>query len=202
MAPIIGKVEQDRRSEQGAWLFLGSLTVFFVACMILYTIYVVLRVSPQTEELQPFYLPVSFLLTTVNLIAISMILHMAVVAVRNERQADFTRYIIISMILALAFFVIQGSGLTWMIAQLQRPDASLNNLYGLTLFLVIVHALHVIGGVAGIVFLLFGLSRQAYDHERNFPVRFCAMYWHFLDLVWIIMLFSFGLAAFVSKGAG
>ena len=78
----------------------------------------------------------------------------------------------------------------------------MQNLYGFTLFLVIVHALHVIGGVAGLVFLLFGISRGAYDHERHFPVRFCALYWHFLDIVWIIMLAGFGLTAYVSKTIG
>ena len=72
---------------------------------------------------------------------------------------------------------------------------------GLTFFLVVLHALHVVGGVAGMVLLLFGISRNRYDHERHFPVRFCALYWHFLDLVWIIMLLGFGLAAFVSKSA-
>ncbi len=67
---------------------------------------------------------------------------------------------------------------------------------------MIIHALHVVGGVAALVFIFFGIARGAYDHERHFPVRFCAMYWHFLDVVWIIMLLSFALAAYASKSAG
>ena len=77
----------------------------------------------------------------------------------------------------------------------------MKNLYGLTFCLVIVHALHVIGGVAGLTFLLFGLARQAYDHERYFPVKFCAMYWHFLDAVWLTMLAAFALAAAVTNSS-
>lgn len=196
---MMHKLSEDRRNQQGAWLFLTSLTVFFVACMLLYAIYVMLRIAPQAGEVQPFYLPRTFLLTTVNLIAISVLLHLAVGAVRREQRSDLVRYVVLAFLLAITFFFIQGAGLSWMVNELLQPGASMRNLYGLTFFLVIVHALHVVGGVAGIVFLLFGLKRRHYDHERYFPIRFCAMYWHFLDIVWILMLASFALAAFLSK---
>ncbi|MBU6174001.1 MAG: cytochrome c oxidase subunit 3 [Planctomycetes bacterium] len=32
-------------------------------------------------------------------------------------------------------------------------------------------------------------------HERNFGLRFCAIYWHFLDIVWVLLLASFIIAA-------
>lgn len=192
-------VEEDRRKVQGVWLFLGSLAVFFFACMLLYAIYVLIRIAPLADELQPFYLPRSFLLTTVNLVAISVLLHMAVLAIRREKQVDFVRYIVLASILAVVFFVIQSIGLSWMVAEMQKPGEAMQNLYGLTFFLVVVHALHVIGGAAGMVFVLFGILRKSIDHERHFSVQFCAMYWHFLDVVWILMMLSFGLAAYVSK---
>ncbi|RMF44399.1 MAG: heme-copper oxidase subunit III [Planctomycetota bacterium] len=197
--PIAGKLETDRRWEQGAWIFLVSLTVFFLACMILYAIYVALRLNRPGEPVQPFWLPPLFVLTTVILVAISTLLHLAVLAVRCERHADLARYMVLSFLLALSFFVIQGTALSQMIERMEQPGPAMRNLYGMTFFLVIVHALHVLGGVAGMVFVLFGIRRKAYDHERNFPVRFCAMYWHFLDVVWIIMLISFSFAAAISK---
>ncbi len=199
MAVISGQLPEDRRSEQGAWLFLASLAVFFVSCELLYAIYVVLRVAPEAGAIQAFYLPRSFLLTTVDLIAISVLLHLAVQAIRHEKQNDFVRYVVLACILAVIFFGLQSIGLATMISDMQRPGPALQNLYGFTFFLVIIHALHVVGGVAGLVFLLFGITRKAYDHERHFPVKFCALYWHFLDVVWILMLASFGLAAYMSK---
>ena len=196
--PIAGKLPEDRKSEQGAWLFLASLSVFFLACMLLYAIYVIARVVPDVE-IQPFYLPRSFTLTTINLIAISVLLHLALGAVRNERGTDFVRYVWLASILAFVFFIIQAPSLTWMMVELQKPGPAMQNLYGLTFFLVVVHALHVVGGAVGLAFLIFGIRKQSYDHERHFPVRFCAYYWHFLDVVWILMMLSFGLAAYVSK---
>ena len=195
----MNQVAEDRRLEQGAWLFLTSLSVFFVSCTLLYAIYVMFRIAPQAGEVQPFYLPRLFILTTVNMLAISVLLHMAVEAVQRERRIDLARYIILAFILGIAFFAIQGSALAWMVSEMLHPAALVNNLYGLTFFLVIVHALHVVGGVAGLTFILFGLSRGKYDHERYFPIRFCALYWHFLDAVWILMLASFYAAAYVSQ---
>ncbi len=197
--PRTSKLAEDRRSEQGAWLLIASLSVFFIACTILYAIYVVLRVAPGGGQLQPFYVPQLFVLTTVNLLAISVLLHLAVAAVRREKRVDFARYIVLAFTLSIVFFMIQGSALSWMVGELLKPAAAVSNLYGLTFFLVVIHALHVVGGVAGLTFLLFGMYRGSYDHERNFPVRFCAMYWHFLDFVWVLMLASFALAAYVSK---
>ena len=197
--PKMSKLAEDRRLEQGAWLFLTSLSVFFISCTLLYAIYVMLRVAPEAGAVQPFQLPRMFVLTTVNMLAISVLLHMAVEAVRRERRSDFVRYIILAFILALCFFIVQGAALSWMVGELLKPEALMSNLYGLTFFLVIVHALHVVGGVAGMTFVLFGISRGTYDHERYFPVRFCALYWHFLDVVWLLMLLSFALAAYVSK---
>jgi cytochrome c oxidase subunit III len=193
------QLAEDARLLQGAIVLLISLAVFFLGSLILYAIYVLTRIGPEAGKIIPFYLPRGFVLTTVILIAISLILHMAVGAVREERLVDFRRYIVLAFILSLAFFVTQGTGMVWMVQQLMQPFDTMLNLYGFTMFLVLVHALHVIGGVAGLVLLLMGISRDAYDHERHFPVRFCALYWHFLDGVWVIMLLCFGLAAYVSK---
>lgn len=192
------QLAQDHRSEQGAWLLIASLAVFFVSCIILYAVYVVIRTKPGVDII-PFYLPRNFVLTTVNLIGISVLLHLAVGAARTERHVDLARYIVLAFILSIVFFIIQGSGLAWMMDKMMKPSNTITNLYGFTFFLVIVHALHVIGGVAGLVLLLFGVRRHAYDHERNFPVRFCALYWHFLDIVWLLMMLSFWLAAYVSR---
>jgi cytochrome c oxidase subunit III len=195
----VAQVAEDRRSTQGMLLLLVSLGIFFFASLILYAIYVTIRVAPAAGSIIPFYLPSSFVLTTVILIAISTVLHLAVSAVSRERQTDLKRYVWIAFLLSLSFFVVQAFGLSWMIAQLLQPTDTMQNLYGFTFFLVVVHALHVIGGVAGLVFLIFGMRKHRYDHERYFPVRFCAVYWHFLDVIWIIMLACFALAAYVSK---
>ena len=60
-------------------------------------------------------------------------------------------------------------------------------LYGLIFVLILVHALHVVGGLVGLGITTANALRGRYDHENYTGVRSAAMYWHFLDVVWIIM---------------
>ena len=98
--------------------------------------------------------------------------------------------VVIASILACIFFILQSFGLINMVEQMQKPGPAMKSLYGLTFFLVVIHALHVVGGAAGMAMVIMGIRRDKYDHERHFAVRFCALYWHFLDFVWIIMIGS------------
>ena len=57
--------------------------------------------------------------------------------------------------------------------------------------LAFLHALHVAGGIIALGVVAVRASHGRYDHERHFAVDFTANYWHFLDIVWLVMLASF-----------
>jgi len=47
--------------------------------------------------------------------------------------------------------------------------------------------LHVVGGLIYLMMVLLKAYAGRYDHERYTGVRHAAMYWHFLDIVWLVM---------------
>ena len=47
-------------------------------------------------------------------------------------------------------------------------------------FLIIVHALHVVGGLVPLIVVTRNAHAGRYDHEYHGPVKRLAMYWHFL----------------------
>jgi len=65
--------------------------------------------------------------------------------------------------------------------------------FGMSFVLALLHALHVIGGLVYIGYVLFNAYRDRYDHERFWAIKYCAGYWHFLDLVWLAMLITFAI---------
>ena len=69
-----------------------------------------------------------------------------------------------------------------------------NKIYGMSFTLSFIHALHVIGGMVFLGYVIFQASRNRYDHERHWAVDHCASYWHFLDIVWACMLVTFFVA--------
>jgi cytochrome c oxidase subunit 3 len=57
--------------------------------------------------------------------------------------------------------------------------------------LSLIHVLHVAGGIIFLGYIITQAFRNRYDHERHWAVDHCAGYWHFLDVVWIMMLALF-----------
>lgn len=189
----------DARRAQGAWLLLISLAVFFVSTIILYAIYVVMRLTSGSERVAPFYLPLNFVLTTIILIAISTCLHLSVESVKREAQPELMRYLSATMILAILFFIVQSYGMAWIVTRFADDGSPNRSIYGMTFVLALVHALHVVGGMVGMCIVYVRAMKGRYDHESYFALRFNALYWHFLDVVWILMLIAFGIAAALSK---
>lgn len=61
-----------------------------------------------------------------------------------------------------------------------------DNVYGAVVFAMTgMHALHVISGVVFIA-IIWNLGRKGnFSPERHWGVESCAIYWHYVDLVWI-----------------
>ena len=63
--------------------------------------------------------------------------------------------------------------------------------YG-SIFLTIInfHIGHVVIGMAILAFLLFHTLRGRFTKQRHATVKIGAMYWHFVDAIWVFVLFS------------
>lgn len=189
----------DARARQGVWLLLISLGVFFLASLILYMVYIYLRLKDAPGGPVPLYLPSSFIGSTVLLIGISGALHRAMLAARRDESAVLHFVIPAALVMAVLFFMVQGEGMWWMVLQMKEDRNAAASAYGLTLCLAIIHALHVVGGLVGLVWVQVNTLRLQYDHERHFGVDFCAYYWHFLDGVWLLLLLGFIVASLLLK---
>ena len=60
--------------------------------------------------------------------------------------------------------------------------------------LIFVHAVHVVGGLVALGIILVRANAHAYDHEHYAPVANLALYWHFLDGVWVVLFVAFLIA--------
>jgi len=61
-----------------------------------------------------------------------------------------------------------------------------DNVYGAVVFAMTgMHALHVISGIIFIA-IVWNLGRKGgFSPERHWGVESCAIYWHYVDVVWI-----------------
>jgi heme/copper-type cytochrome/quinol oxidase subunit 3 len=177
----------------GTWLFLISLFMLFCGAMLGY---VVIRLTgSKSPPRGTLHLPSILWVSTVLVIGVSFALSRAVRFLRMERQAAFLNWLGISLALAVAFLLVQAPALARLLAEHERLRANGLFIYGLVFILVLLHALHVVGGMVALIRVTVRARHGAYDHEHYQPVRHTAMYWHFLDAIWILMFLTFLLTA-------
>jgi cytochrome c oxidase subunit 3 len=178
----------DRRVQQGGWLFLLSLLIFFLSSILLYGLY---AYSRREDPASWVPLPRSFLISTVCLVAISVLVHAATRSVRRDRYRATAWILGVSAGAAIVFTVVQ----CWAMNQLLLGPALFGGpgrgVAGMVVVLAILHALHVLGGIFALGIVAARSAVGHYDHERHWPVDFAAHYWHFLDLVWVCMIVTF-----------
>jgi heme/copper-type cytochrome/quinol oxidase subunit 3 len=169
----------------GMWLFLASLTMLFAASLLGYVI-IRLKGGPAART-GALHLPRVLWLSTALVIGASVSLHRALSEVRRERQQSFRRWLTISLVLGIGFVIIQIPAMASLLVQHRELRKAGVGIYGLVFVLVLVHALHVLGGIIALVLVQVRARQDAYDHEHYQPVRQATLYWHFLDIVWLTM---------------
>ena len=187
----------------GMLLFLAALAMLFAASMLAYLIVRVTKtrevVDPSSPDivaypatapaLHSIHLPWTLAISTVVILASSFTVSAALRNVRRERQGKFRAWLITTLGLSIAFLLIQApslGGLLYEHLQLAEVPGG-HTMLGLIFVLILLHALHVLGGIIPLAVVTYRAGQDRYDHESHQPVRNVAMYWHFLDGVWIVM---------------
>jgi cytochrome c oxidase subunit 3 len=167
----------------GMFLFLVSLSVLFAASMAGYLV-VRLR-APEWPPPGSPPLPAGLWASTIVLLASSGTMRWAEKAVREDRGDALRRALLLTLLLGVAFLVLQI--LNWS-AMGSPPKEGGSALYGFTFYMLTgLHAAHVLGGIGALSLVTAKARRGAYSSRNRSGVDSCAMYWHFLDVVWIIL---------------
>ena len=193
-------IPADQRSLQGVWLLISALGVFFFSSIILYVVYIAMRMGPAAGEVaSALRLPRSFIWSTVFLVGVSGALEVALRAARRDRTDRVKYSVVFASFFAILFMLVQIEGMYVLVRSAAEMGTARKTAYAFTFTLALLHALHVIAGIVGLLGTVFNACRDKYDHERNVGLRFCAIYWHFLDIVWVLLLVAFVIAAGLLK---
>ena len=182
---------ERRRALLGMWVLVASLAIFFTASMLLYVAYIALRSgrTPESDEL--FVVPRVFWVSTALLMAISGLLHWALLAARRDEFFDVTIRTGGALLASLLFLAVQADAMYELLIETRSLENTSISPYPYTMILALLHALHVVAGVISLAVIVGQSFLQRFDHESQLGLELCGLYWHFLDLVWLVMLASF-----------
>ena len=179
-----------RMGTFGVMLFLISLSMLFAFSLIGYVVYRLHLAdagSIRHVALGDLDLPMYLWLSTFVIVVSSAMLHYAGISVAHERQTTFRKAITATAGLAVLFLIVQGPALYDLYRTAVAAGGDGTTLPRLVMMLIILHALHVIGGIIPLAVITAKAHRGAYDHEHHHAVTHFALYWHFLGVVWILM---------------
>jgi heme/copper-type cytochrome/quinol oxidase subunit 3 len=143
--------------------------------------------------------PLSIDLTAVNtfiLICSSVTMVLALSAIQNGNKARLTFFLLCTVLIGSTFLSVQVYEYYMLMRGEIHPigiSASGHFTPHVSLFascfftMTGFHGAHVFGGVVMLSCLLFQSLRGAYTQEHHSPVELIGLYWHFVDLVWIIL---------------
>ena len=186
-SPSVSPARRDsatvRVGTLGMWLFLGSLTMLFAASI---TGYLVVRSRSEVwpPEGMPS-LPAGLWISTVTILCCSGTIHWALASARGNKYGELIGSLLVTSLLGLVFLVSQTVNWAWLIS-IQATVST--GLYMFTFYMLTgLHGLHVVGGLVLLGVVTAKAFAGRYTAEYYPGVKYAAMYWHFLDVVWIVM---------------
>ena len=167
----------------GVKLLVLALSMLFAATILAY-ILIRARAPAWPPPGMP-RLPGTLWVSTLIMLASSVPMQSAVRAARAGRQGALRASMLLTTALGVAFLVSQT--INWFALVAVHLTAR-TNLYGFTFYILTgVHAAHVVGGLVPLAVVTTRAFAGRYSAEFHPGVEYTAIYWHFLDVVWLIM---------------
>jgi heme/copper-type cytochrome/quinol oxidase subunit 3 len=203
--PARREIGADVYNEKlGIWIFLGSEVMFFAA---LIGSYIILRFGSPEQWSVPgaiLNVPVTAL-NTFLLICSSVTMVKAFAAIQDGDQRRLKMYLLATVVMGAAFVGVQAYEYTGLVHEGFLPSgyaagselaqhaadgelpASIG-IYGSSFYTMTgFHGFHVTMGVVCMTFVTWKAFRGKYTKEDHRGVEVIGLYWHFVDLVWIIL---------------
>jgi heme/copper-type cytochrome/quinol oxidase subunit 3 len=179
-------VQANENRKFGVWLFLSSELLIFAGLIAAF----ILTRRSTFEKGQEWWAPNDFSLALVSintfiLLASSLMVVLGIEAIRQNKTRKLVAYLGLTALLGLAFLGGQAIEYTALFAEGHRWGG---DPFGTAFFtLTGLHGGHVAVGVIWCIITLLVARRNVYSANNYTSVEIFGLYWHFVDLIWVII---------------
>ena len=181
-APIEAQWSLPYKGHVGMLSLIAAESAIFTIFVVAYIYYIGKSLSGPTPR-EVLELPI---FASICLLSSSATIHIAVGALRKASYGAFRLWWFLTLVLGAIFLI--ATGREWHHLIYDKGLTISTNLFGTTYYsLVGLHAFHVTVGIIGLItILLLALFRKVEQHHAPNVDTF-AMYWHFVDAVWVVV---------------
>ena len=133
-----------------------------------------------------FEVPLAFYFSTGLLIASSITMFWAQKAVKRDQLQSIKIALILTLGLGLAFVFSQFLGYNQLVNE--GVYFTGGNIAGSFFYVITgLHIAHLAGGILALIFTSGKSIMEKYNSSNLLGIQLCAMYWHFLDFLWLYL---------------
>lgn len=176
------------------WLFLGSDCMFFGTLISTHLIY--RKLYPESFDPTSLFSLELTSFSTFILLMSSFLMALAVSAMHKGELKSFRRNVLGVIFFGLIFLGCQ----VYEFAHFVHEDLTLStNTFGSTFYMMTgTHGVHVAIGIFWLICMYFYSHTGKMDaHESAVDVEVAGLYWHFVDIVWIVIFTAVYLIEFI-----
>jgi cytochrome c oxidase subunit III len=188
--PLSGDDDSRGRGASRRASFTGLMVLLAASVMLIaaFTSAFVVR-RGLSDDWVTMPLPRILWANTAVLLASSLVLELARRALKSGRRSAFNRFWTAGTVLGLVFLA--GQYVAWQQLYQAGIYIATNPSSSFFFLLTCVHAVHLIGGMLALGYVNIQALRLRLGPGKRTAVDVCAVFWHFLDGMWVYLLLLF-----------
>ena len=179
--------KNNRAKKMMLWFGIISLTMSFAGLTS-----AVLVSSKRADWLTNITIPSAFSTSTLLIVLSSVTILLSKVFIKKSKLKQSLIMLITTLILGVGFLVSQFNGFGQIIDQgyyLTGPSSNVTMSY---LYVIAFwHILHVLVGLIVLLVVIYNHFKQKYNTNNMIGLELSATYWHFVDILWLLLFLFF-----------
>jgi cytochrome c oxidase subunit 3 len=177
---------KERTSRSYKLILLFAMVSMFMMFAGLTSAFVVSK--SRADWLKDFQLPTAFYLSTAVILSCSVTFHLAKKAIQKDNRNATTSFLLATLALGIVFVILQFVGFRQIVDNGYFFTGSASSITSTFLYVVtIVHLAHLAGGLISLLIIIYNHFKQKYNSTQTLGIELGAMYWHFLDFLWVYL---------------
>jgi cytochrome c oxidase subunit 3 len=168
------------------WVSMISMVMFFAGLTSAYVI------SMRRDDWVTFDLPNAFYTSTVLIIISSITIFISQKLIKKDKRELSIAFLLITLALGIAFVWFQWAGFKELKSAglfFTGPTSTVSTSFiiGITLM----HVIHIAAGIIVLFVVIYNHFKYRYKADDLLGFELGAIFWHFVDVLWIYLFFFF-----------
>jgi cytochrome c oxidase subunit 3 len=179
-------VAKKKSAKPMLWISMISVVMFFAGLTSAYVI------SMKRDDWVSFDLPKAFFISTILIVASSITLFLSQRFLKQNKRQLSLALLVFTLILGIGFVWQQYAGFLELKSVglfFTGPESTVSTSF--IIGITFLHVLHLLVGIIVLFVVIYNHFKYKYKPEDMLGFELGAIFWHFVDILWIYLFFFF-----------